>query len=183
MMPAADIAALLGGVVRLGLAIVFVQSGLAALRDWDAHVESVRAYRLLPDWLVVAAASCLASLNMAVALLLPLPVTAPMAASAGSSLLLLYALAMQVNVRRGRSHIACGCGGAAGERIGPALVARNAVLAGLLGVASFVPTDFVGGAIGLVAVLGGAASFAALYFAAGQLHANQAAFAAADGRA
>ncbi len=73
----------LGGIVRLGTAAVFAQSGVHALRDLAAHVEAVRAYQLLPDAVVPVAAFALAVANMAIAALLLPSATAASAAQAG----------------------------------------------------------------------------------------------------
>jgi hypothetical protein len=167
-----DPAALAGAVIRFGMAIIFAQSGLHAARGWHAHIDAVRAYRLLPASLIVPAAGVLLLANLSIAILLPAPASAPPAAAAACTILLLYAAAMQINLARGRTHIDCGCGGASGEKIGLWLVLRNVVLASLLAGAAFCPA-YLTPDTALIA-LGGAASFAALYFAASQLLGNHA---------
>ncbi len=168
----------IGGIVRLGTAAVFAQSGVHALRDLAAHVEAVRAYQLLPDAVVPVAAFALAVANMAIAALLLPSATAASAAQAGCVVLLLYAAAMRINLWRGRTDMACGCGGP-GQKISSCLVSRNLILAGLLARASLWPTRGGTDEMTLIALYGGAVSFAVLYFAGSQLIANQAAFAGA----
>jgi hypothetical protein len=165
----------LGGIVRLGMAAVFEQSGFHAVRDRAAHVEAVRAYGLLPDEVVPVAAFAVAFFNVAIAALLTMPPTAAFAAEAGCVVLLLYAAAMGFNLLRGRTDIACGCGGP-GQKISFWLVSRNMILAGLLACASAGPARGGAHEMTLIALYGGAVSFAALYFAASQLMANAAAF-------
>lgn len=164
----------LGGIVRLGMAAVFAQSGVHGLRHRGAHVEAVRAYGLLPGAAVAVAAAGLIAVNLTIAALLLPAVTASWAAGAGGVVLLLYAAAMGINLRRGRTDIACGCGGP-GQKISSRLVWRNVLLAGLLALASWWPTRGGTDATTVIALCGGAVSFAALYFAADQLLANQAA--------
>jgi hypothetical protein len=165
-----------GGVVRLGMAAVFAQSGVQALRDRVAYVEAVRAYGLLPDAVVPVAAAGLTAANLAIAALLLPAATAASAAAAGCVVLLLYAGAMRINLWRGRTDIECGCGGP-GQKISAWLVSRNLILAGLLARASLWPTGGGTDEMTVIALYGGAVSFAALYFAASQLLANKAALA------
>jgi hypothetical protein len=168
-----------GAVVRLGMAVIFALSCVHMLRDFGAHRGIVASYRLLPASTVPGVATLLALANFSVAALLVPPATAAAASGAGVALLLLYAAAMQINISRGRTHIDCGCGGAQGQTIAKSLVARNVFLAMLLAAAAQCPPSGTRGAIPMITVLGGAASFAALYFAANQLRANRAAFAQA----
>jgi hypothetical protein len=180
-MPGIDPTPVAGAVIRFGMAIVFAHSALHAWRGWDAHIGAVRAYRLLPETLTLPAACVLLLANLALAIFLLAPASAPAAAAAGCVTLLLYAAAIQINLSRGRTHIDCGCGGATGEKISFLLVVRNVVLAVSLAAAAFC-SAYLTNAAALIA-LGGATSFAALYFASSQLLANQAAFAAGIARA
>jgi hypothetical protein len=168
-----------GAVVRLGISVIFALSCAHMLRDSSAHRSIVAAYRLLPVWAVPIVATLLALANGGVAVLLLPSTTAQPASLAGATLLLVYAAAMQINVSRGRTDIDCGCGGAPGQRISTSLVVRNMVLALMLFAAALCPSPGVFDVIGMVTLVGGAASFAALYFAASQLLANRAALAEA----
>jgi hypothetical protein len=179
-MQAVDPANVAGAVIRFGMAIVFAQSALHAARGWTAHVEAVRAYRLVPAALTVPAAAAALLTNLAIAMLLLAPARGWEAAAAGCLPLLLYAAAIQTNLARGRTHIECGCGGAAGDRISSLLVLRNVTLASLLAAAALCPPRLTDDVAPIA--LGGAVSFAALYFAASQLLANHAAFRAGAAR-
>jgi hypothetical protein len=175
-MPSIDPTTVAGAVIRFGMALIFAQSALHAARGWHAHIDAVRAYRLLPGPLTVPAAGVSLLANVALAFALLAPATAPAAAVAGCMTLLLYAAAIQINLSRGRTHIDCGCGGTTGEKISFLLVIRNVTCASLLAAAAFCPAHPTHGATWIA--IAGAISLAALYFAASQLLANHAAFTA-----
>jgi hypothetical protein len=177
VLPDGNAGFVLGGVVRLGMACVFAQSALSAARDWHRHIGAVAAYGLLPARMVVPVAALLTAGNAAAAGLLVVPASAWWGTCLGCLLLLIYAAAMRINVSRGRTDIDCGCGGARGQKISGLLVGRNLCLAGLLGQAARCPLHGDADIVNLVALVGGAACFVALYFAAGQLIANRAAMA------
>jgi hypothetical protein len=161
------------------MAAIFALSCLHMLRDLPSHIGAVAAYRLLPAWTTPAAATLLVLANFSVACLLVPAFTARAASVAGAVFLLVYAAGMQINVSRGRTDIDCGCGGGQGHKIAPSLVMRNVFLAVLLALAALCPPYGPSDALIVMIVAGGAASFAALYFAASQLLANRAAFAEA----
>jgi len=124
----------IGALLTGGCALLFASAALHKLRDLPRFATVLRAYRLLP-----AGAGRLAPLvplaELSVALGLLPPVTRFGAALAGAVLLLLYGVAIAVNLGRGRRDLACGCGGPDDARpIAPWMVARNLVLALLLGV-------------------------------------------------
>lgn len=116
--------------LRLALSALLVATALHKLRDLARFREAVRAYELVPARAVGVAAAGLAGLELATGLALLAPAAAP--ALVAAALFALYAGAVAANLARGRRDIACGCGGLAGEwGLHPALVARNAGLAGL----------------------------------------------------
>ena len=166
---------LLGGMGRLGMAAIFAQSAWHALRDPALHEAAVAGYDLLPQWAVPAAAWGLPLLSIVTAVLLPWPAMAPAASALGMALLALFTAAIVINLRRGRVAIDCGCGGVQGQLISPALVARNATLLAVLGLAILTPVSGTVDSAALIALLGGGAGIAALYFTASQLLAIQAA--------
>jgi hypothetical protein len=117
--------------LRVALAALFAHAALHKLRDIGAFRGALAAYRLLPPlWIVPAGAMLIAAeLGVAAGLWLPGPHRA--AALGAAALLTAYAAAMAVNLRRGRRDLECGCAGPAQRQpVRPALVARNALLAG-----------------------------------------------------
>lgn len=112
------------------LGLVFLTAAFAKMRDMARFRETVAQYRLLPVGLVGAGAAALPVAEGAVGAGLLLGLRAALLAAA--ALLGLFAAAVAVNVRRGRTHIDCGCGGAAGRQpISRALVRHDLILAAL----------------------------------------------------
>lgn len=116
-------AATLGAVLLLGAA--------EKLREPLLFQDAVDNYRLLPAPLVLPLARALPlAEGLAGAMLLPLA-TRAWGALAALALLLLVSGAIAINLLRGRTRIDCGCGGLRHTPLGPGLLLRNAVLAGL----------------------------------------------------
>jgi hypothetical protein len=160
-----------GMAARLGMAVIFAQSGWHGLRDVARFAGVVANYRILPAALVPGAAVAMPALSLAASLLL---VVAPVAGVVlGLGLMAVFTGAVWINLARGRGHIDCGCGGADGQRISGGLVVRNVVLLGLLGGALLAPGNGRLGFAAVVLAVGGGGALAALYFAASQLLANQ----------
>ncbi len=178
MGPVEDAAALLGLIARMALAAVFAAAALHAMRDWARFRGAVAEYRIGPGPLAQAAGWALPPAEAAVATALLIPATARAACAAGAALLLLFALGMAVNVARGRREIDCGCGGADGQTLSWALVARNVVLAAMLTAAATTAAPAAWGAAEGALCLAAAAALAAMYFVANQLLANRDALAA-----
>lgn len=117
-----------------GTGLVLATAGLAKVRHRALLPGVVANYRLLPDALIAPVAALLPPGELALGagmivsglsggLLRPLGFIA-------AALFLVFAGAMAINVRRGRTQIDCGCGHSGlRQPIGPALVARNLVLA------------------------------------------------------
>ncbi len=123
--PAIDVA------IRGGLALLFAAAALHKLRDLTRFRAIVVAYEVLPSTLVSAAAPLVAACEaaLAVGLLFPADTSRTVWALAAAAMFALYAVAIAVNLYRGRRDIDCGCGfGTASEKIGPALLVRNAFL-------------------------------------------------------
>jgi hypothetical protein len=123
----------IGALLAGALALLFVSAALDKLRGLQRFAEVFHAYRLLPDavarlsWLVPA-------LELMVGVGLLARRSRAGASAAGAALLLAYAAAIAINLRRGRSDLACGCGGPHERRpIAAWMVWRNLSLAGLLG--------------------------------------------------
>jgi len=114
--------------IRAALALLFAVAATHKLRDMTTFRGTFADYRLLPD----VAARAVPAGEAAVALLLVAPATSALGKAAAVALLVAYAAAIGVNLARGRRHIDCGCGGPHARRpIGPGLVVRNTLLAGV----------------------------------------------------
>lgn len=114
-------------------ALLFASAALHKLRNVAHFGQVVRAYRLLPETLALAAAGAVPALELAVAIALLSAMTRAAAALAGMVLLLGYGAAIAANLARGRRDLACGCGGAQDSRpIAPWMVVRNLLLGVLL---------------------------------------------------
>jgi hypothetical protein len=118
------------GALRGALALLLLSAAAHKLRDPVGFRAAVAAYGLLPARALPAAAGLLAPAELAIGAALLVPAAGPAAGCAGASLLALYALAMLAALAAGRRGIDCGCAVALGaRRLGPATVARSAVLA------------------------------------------------------
>ncbi len=122
--------------IRVLVGLVFLTAAWGKSRHRLEFQGVVANYRLLPDALVVPFASALPPIEAVIGLLLPIGIFSPWSETAAAVLLTLFAGAMAVNIRRGRTDIDCGCfQSALKQTLGWTLVARNAGLVLLLGVA------------------------------------------------
>jgi hypothetical protein len=148
---------------RVCVGLVFLLAAAQKASHWRILSGVISNYRLLPRMAVVPAAALLPPLEMIVGVLLLSAMAMPWAALASIALLAVFAAAMAINLRRGRSAIDCGCGQSfLAQRLSWTLVARNAVLAGLL-----LPSLAVRGPMTLSAALtgvGAGLAFFLLYF-------------------
>jgi uncharacterized membrane protein YphA (DoxX/SURF4 family) len=99
---------------RVILGGVFVVAGASKLPDPDAAVRAVRAYRLLPEWLVAPVAFGLPVLEIAVGLALLAGVFVRTAALASAVLLVVFLVGVGSAWARGLQ-IDCGCFGGGGQ--------------------------------------------------------------------
>jgi uncharacterized membrane protein YphA (DoxX/SURF4 family) len=104
----------LGTAARLLLGAVFVVAGALKVPDPAAAVRAVRAYRLLPEWLVGSVAFGMPVLEIAVGLALLAGVFVRTAAIASAVLLVVFVAAVASAWARGLQ-IDCGCFGGGGE--------------------------------------------------------------------
>jgi hypothetical protein len=152
---------LAGWIAAAWLAVLFAHAGLAKLADLALFEQHLAAYHL-PDALRAALLRALpvAELAVAAALLSPWRTAGALAAAA---LLLSYAAAMALHLAQGLA-LDCGCGGEP-LPVSWALVARNAVLAALAGIAG---APHAARALGLgdFAVVAASVPLAALLYAA-----------------
>ena len=103
----------IGTVARLGLAAVFLVSGVPKAIDPDATYVAVRAYDMLPKAGVAVVAAALPWLEIALALLLLAGVATRVAAGVAAGLLLVFVAGVTQAWARGLS-IDCGCFGGGG---------------------------------------------------------------------
>ena len=120
--------------LRLALAALFATAVWHKLRAPGEFAAAVRAYRLVPERVVLPVAALLMASEAAATVLLLAPAGYRSGALLAAAVLALYAGAVAVNLARGRRDLDCGCAGPGARR--PAsgtLVARNiVVLAGAL---------------------------------------------------
>lgn len=117
------------GTVQWILALLFALSSWSKLRDRAAFAGIVADYRLLPRALAAPLSLAIPFVEAVVAVGLLLDGMRATAAAWAGALIVLFSLAVFVNLLRGRTHIDCGCFGAAfRQRIGWSLLARNALL-------------------------------------------------------
>jgi uncharacterized membrane protein YphA (DoxX/SURF4 family) len=109
----AQVRDVVGTVVRLGLAAVFLVSGVLKAIDPDATYVAVRAYDVLPKAAVALVAGVLPWLEIALGLLLLAGIATRAAAVAAAGLLLVFVAGVTQAWARGLS-IDCGCFGGGG---------------------------------------------------------------------
>ncbi len=168
----ATAAAMAGEIVRFSIACIFEQAAAHAMRNPDHYAAILEDYRIAtPGWSRLAA-RVLPWAQCAAGALLIMPVQRSLGPMLGLLLMALFTAAIAINVRRGRLHIDCGCGGAEGQRLSSALVARNLILCGMLGFALVAPPPHGINAAFVIGVIGASAFLVILYFAANQMLAN-----------
>lgn len=129
-------------IARLSVSVLFAAAGVSKLWELVAFRDAIAAYDLLPRRTVAPAALILAATEVAAAILLLLPAGRSTGGILLGGLLLLFSAGIAINLVRGRTDIDCGCwmfgAGQTESRhgIGGATLARNAVLAVLVLVAS-----------------------------------------------
>jgi hypothetical protein len=162
----------IGAALRLAFALLFLGAALHKVRDVARFRAAVAAYDLLPRAAIGAAAVVVIAVEVAIGVGLLIPAAAGRAALLGMGLLGLYAVAIAINLRRGHE-IRCGCGGLGGERpIAPALVGRNLLLVGLLGLTLLPLTSRPLEWLDLASIAFSVATAALLYLAADVAIAN-----------
>jgi hypothetical protein len=154
--------------------LVFLGGAFAQWRERELFAAAIENYALIPAVAVPAAAVLLILAEALIGLLLLLPWCRPWGQFAGIALLCVVTSAVVVNLLRGREHISCGCGGASGEQsLSWALVSRNLVFVGLLGVAALAATPRPLVWLDYLLVPAGAALLVGVYATASQLIANR----------
>ena len=116
------------------LIAVFVRALWHKLSDFPVFNALFGDYEIIPANLVAPLSLVLVLAEAAIVIGLVIPVTRQAAAVAAILLLVIYGLAIAVNLGRGRYTIDCGCGGS-GQGLSWFLVARNAILIIIAGLA------------------------------------------------
>lgn len=167
--------------LALSLAALFAASAAHKVGDFRRFVGVVRNYSIMPVWMAPTAAGIVVSMEFALAAGFLAPAFRGLAGSGAAFLLAAYTGAIGLNLLRGRSDIDCGCSfGGSGERLTPALIARNFGLA-IFALIAAAPTGARGlGLIDIASVALFALSAAALYAAFEGLRTNAARFHAAE---
>ena len=110
----------------------------AKLTDFESFVEDLAAYEIVPDRLSRTGAMIIVTVEMITFASLCFQATRLAGFAGSATLFSAYALFMAINLLRGRTDIACGCGGSKSP-ISWAMVGRNVTYAvfllGLAGVA------------------------------------------------
>lgn len=117
------------------LSIVLLVGAWQKLRDPVVFAGAVENYRLLPTALVPLVARGLPLVEGGAGVLLLYPDTCFLGGMLTLGLLATVTLAVVINLLRGHTRIDCGCGGLSGQPLSWGLVARNAVLMALVGLA------------------------------------------------
>jgi hypothetical protein len=159
--------------LRAAGAALFASAALHKLRGFAYFRVALADYRLVPWWASGLAARSVVAAELSTAALLASPLARPIGFAAAAGLLAVYSLAIAVNLLRGRSQIDCGCFGPAHRApLGPALLARNAVLGALalLGLAPIAARPLV--ALDALTAAGGVALLGLVYASANRLLEN-----------
>jgi hypothetical protein len=120
----------LAGALRAALALLLLPAAWHKARDPARFHAALAGYGLVPARAQGVATWLLAAAELSIGAALLVPATGALPALAAAALLALYAGAMAAALAAGRRGIDCGCGSPGGaRRLGPSLVARNAVLA------------------------------------------------------
>lgn len=121
------------------LIAVFVRALWHKLSDFAVFKALFADYEMLPTGLIAPASLILVLAEAAIVIGFVIPATRQAAAIGAIVLLAVYGFAIAVNLRRGRYMIDCGCGGS-GQGLSWFLVARNAILILVAGLALAAPT-------------------------------------------
>lgn len=154
-------------VLHASLSLLFAGALVHKLRDLPRFVAIVEDYEIGPRAFAGFFAYAVAAGEAGAAIAFGLGLS--FAPFLGLVLIVAYSTAIGVNLARGRRDIDCGCGGPGGHRIGPGLLARNALLAIAALLSLVPPTDRPMGAFD-IATVGFAVAFVAFaWSAAGRL--------------
>jgi hypothetical protein len=155
--------------IRWILAVVFSVALIHKLMSPAAFVATLKAYRLLPSYLLYAVAYALIAAELIT--VIALIGNSSLGSTAAAMLLTIYTTAIGVNLLRGRRDIDCGCAGPyVRQTLSVWLLVRNSgfivlALASLMNAGS----SRALGALDIFTALATSLSFALLYFAVNQI--------------
>lgn len=164
----------------LSLAMLLAASSAHKASNASQFATTFRNYKIAPGMFAPFASPLVIATEAGIAIGLLVPASRATAAVCAAGLFLAYGAAIAVNLARGRADIDCGCNfGGSQERLAPALILRNAILAGValataapIGMRSLGLLDYASAALFAVTA-------AALYITFESLRANAARFHAA----
>ncbi|MGH8597361.1 MAG: MauE/DoxX family redox-associated membrane protein [Gammaproteobacteria bacterium] len=155
------------------LAAIFLLGALDKMRYRELFATVVEAYGLLPVPFVAAFAFVVMISELLIGGLLLFPITWPWSQLLGIWLLFVVTGAIVINIVRGRTDLACGCGGAsADQELSWTLVLRNGVLAAVLTAAVASPTPRAMVALDYLSIALAVSVGFSLYATVNQLAAN-----------
>lgn len=157
----------ISSLLALGGAALFAWAATHKLRTREAFAATLAEYRLVPQGLVPLTALVLALVELATSAALLWPATRTFGGAAGITLLFIYATAIAINLARGRKDLDCGCG-LQPRAIGGWMVARNLIVAALLGLL-WLPTSSRALGPADLATIGGTLAIGGLLYASIEL--------------
>jgi hypothetical protein len=120
----------IGYIIVLSVAALLSLAAIHKLIAWREFIESLQAYRLLPQTAVRSASLMLPLGELATAFALFVSTVRPYACGAAAAIMLVYASAIALNLARGRHDLDCGCGFARHRRpIAAWMLLRNGAIA------------------------------------------------------
>ena len=159
-----------GALIVAAFALLFASASWHKWRSLAEFEAVLLNYRLAPARLGPLLKVLIPALELVLAGALLFAATRRVAAATGIVVLLGYATAIAINLLRNRRDLDCGCGARDDRRpIAPWMVARNLVLATLLGGAVLPWSARALGAVDALTIGGGVALLALLYVAIDQL--------------
>jgi hypothetical protein len=122
--------------IRCFMALVFMTAAIGKLRHGSEFAGVLANYRLLPAALVTPLATAIPPFEVVLSVALVADARSALPIVTAMTLLALFGAAMAINLARGRRDIDCGCfQNHLKQTLRWALVARNAIMIALLGVA------------------------------------------------
>jgi hypothetical protein len=160
--------------VRLGIGLLFAAALAHKLRAPSRFRAAVADYRLVPTALAAAVGTTVVVIEALTVLALVRPDAHRVGLAVAAALLVAYAMAIGANLARGRTHLDCGCVGAAGrETVSWWLVGRNLVCAAGALTAAAPPVARERVWIDGVTLVAATLALGGVYLAADQLVANR----------
>ncbi len=117
-------------VIVLSLAALWLVAGAHKLLAFDAFLEVLADYRLVPARMTGVSAAAVVGVELGIGIGLLVQASRDLALAGSAIVLVIYAGAIALNLLRGRRFIDCGCAGFTGRQpLGAWPVTRNLLLA------------------------------------------------------